>query len=68
VIDPGVGITVVARRGDRVAAGEPILVVHHRAGAGIDEALALLSHAVDVSDETPSEAPIVVARIAGERR
>ncbi len=68
VIDAGVGITVVARPGVRVAAGEPILSVHHRAGAGLDEALALLSRAVDVSDESPSEAPIVVARIAGARR
>jgi pyrimidine-nucleoside phosphorylase len=68
VIDPGVGITVVARPGDRVAAGEPILAVHHRGGAGVDEALALLSRAVDVSDESPKELPIVVARIAGERR
>jgi pyrimidine-nucleoside phosphorylase len=68
VVDAGVGITVVARPGVRVAAGEPILSVHHRARVGLDEALALLSRAVDVSDESPSEAPIVVARIAGARR
>jgi pyrimidine-nucleoside phosphorylase len=68
VIDPGVGISVVARPGDRVAAGDPVLTVHHRAGAGVDEALALLSRAVGISDEAPTEPPIVVARIAGEHR
>jgi pyrimidine-nucleoside phosphorylase len=68
VVDPGVGISVVARPGDRVAAGDPVLAVRHRSGAGLEEALALLSRAVDVSDESPAEAPIVVARIAGERR
>ena len=68
VIDPGVGISVVARTGERVAAGDPVLTVHHRAGAGVDEALALLSRAVGISDEAPTEPPIVVARIAGEHR
>ena len=68
VVDPGVGITVVARPGDRVAAGDPVLAVRHRSGAGLEEALALLSRAVEVSDESPAESSIVVARIAGERR
>jgi len=68
VIDPGVGISVVARTGEPVAAGDPVLIVHHRAGAGVDEALALLSRAVEISDESPTEPPIVVARIAGEHR
>jgi pyrimidine-nucleoside phosphorylase len=68
VIDPGVGISVVARTGEPVAAGDPVLTVHHRAGAGVDEALALLSRAVGISDESPTEPPIVVARIAGEHR
>ena len=68
VIDPGVGISVAARPGDRVAAGDPVLAVHHRAGAGLDEALDLLSRAVGISDESPTEPPIVVARIAGEHR
>ena len=44
-IDPGVGIEVAARPGDRVAQGERVLTVHHRAGAGLDEALALLQRA-----------------------
>ena len=63
-IDPGVGIEVAARPGDRVAQGDPVLIVHHRAGSGLDEALALLSRAIDIADAPPADAPIVVARIS----
>jgi thymidine phosphorylase len=57
----------VVRPGEQVVAGEAILAVRHRARAGLEEALALLSRAVEVSDQPPEEPPIVVARIAGER-
>ena len=56
VIDPGVGIEVVARPGDRVGGGEPVLIVHHRGGRGLAEAQALLAQAVEVADAPPAEA------------
>jgi pyrimidine-nucleoside phosphorylase len=65
-IDPGVGIEVVARVGDRVAKGDPILTVHHRGGTGLEEAQARLSGAIDIGDLAPLTRPIVVARVSGE--
>ena len=68
VVDPGVGIEVVARPGERVSEGEPVLMLHHRAGAGLPEAQALLAQAIVVADTPPAEAPIVVARLPGDQR
>ena len=68
VVDPGVGIEVVARPGDRVSEGEPVLMLHHRAGAGLAEAQALLAQAIVVADTPPAEPPIVVARLRGDQR
>jgi pyrimidine-nucleoside phosphorylase len=63
VIDPGVGIDVVARPGDRVVTGEPVLRIRHRGGRGLEEARALLSRAVEIAEAPGPAAPIVVARI-----
>jgi thymidine phosphorylase len=59
---------VIARPGDQVAEHEPVLMVHHRGGAGLPEALALLAHAIEVEDTPRAEAPIVVARLGGHDR
>ena len=66
VIDPGVGIEVAARPGERVARGEPIMVVHHRGGRGLEEAMRLLARAIDVSEAPPPDTPIVVGRVTGD--
>jgi hypothetical protein len=58
----------VARIGDRVASGVPVLIIHHHAGRGLEEAQALLSRAIEVSDPPVPEVPIVVARLSGEAR
>jgi pyrimidine-nucleoside phosphorylase len=63
-IDPGVGIEVRAPVGTQVAAGEPVLLVHHRGGRGLDHALPLLAEAVQIADAPPSVRPIVVDRVA----
>jgi pyrimidine-nucleoside phosphorylase len=68
VVDPGVGIDVLAPPGTAVAAGAAVLRVHHRNGRGLEEALSLLSRAIDVADDAPAEAPVVVARISGDQR
>ncbi len=79
-IDPGVGIELLARPGDEVAAGDPVLRVSHRAGRGLEEAIGLLNQAIEVGDALHAEPPIVVdavdrntpavieARQAGEPR
>jgi pyrimidine-nucleoside phosphorylase len=68
VIDPGVGIEVAARPGDRVTAGDLVLRIRHRAGRGLEEARTLLSRAIAISDTPAPAAPILVARIAGGTR
>ncbi|HEU4936046.1 MAG TPA: thymidine phosphorylase [Vicinamibacterales bacterium] len=63
VIDPGVGIEIVAHVGESVRRGQPVLRVHHRAGRGLSDALPLLDRAVQVADEPSAARPVVVERI-----
>jgi pyrimidine-nucleoside phosphorylase len=59
-VDHGVGISVMAPVGTEVRAGEPILVVHHRGGRGLPEALPLVLQAVRMSDTPPPPTPLVL--------
>jgi len=52
-IDPGVGIEIAARVGDRVAKGEPLVYLHHN-GVGVDRAQELITGAYDITDEQPA--------------
>lgn len=63
-IDPGVGIEVLHPPGVQVSAGEPVLMLHHRAGRGLSEAVGLLAAAVRVED-APHAAPrpLILERI-----
>jgi pyrimidine-nucleoside phosphorylase len=63
VVDPGVGIEVVCPRGTQLREGEPVLMVHHRGGRGMAEAVALLTSAVQVADAPPTLGPLIVERI-----
>ena len=65
VVDPGVGITVVAPPGTVVAAGEPVLILRHRGGRGLDEATAMLEEAIGIGDGPFEAAPLVVEEIRG---
>ncbi len=70
VIDPGVGIEVLAHLGAPVRAGEAVLRVYHRGGRGLADAAPLLAEAVEIADAPPVSRPIVVDRVprrAGER-
>ena len=60
-VDPAVGITVVAPPGAAVAAGDPVLILHHRGGRGLDEALPLLDEAIGIGDG-PFDAPAARGR------
>jgi pyrimidine-nucleoside phosphorylase len=68
LVDPAVGIEVTAPPGSEVRSGEPVLVVQHRAGRGLTEAVPLLTAAVQIADVPPVPLPIVVADIREERR
>ena len=63
-IDHAVGITVLAKPGDPVSAGQPLALLHHRDGRGLDEALALCRGAFEIADA----APIIRPKILGEVR
>ena len=64
-VDPGAGITIVAPPGATVSAGDPVLILHHRGGRGLDEALPLLDEAIGIGDG-PFDAPaLVVEEIRG---
>jgi pyrimidine-nucleoside phosphorylase len=65
-IDPGVGIEVLVPPGSPVRAGDPILLVHHRRGRGLDDALPLLQDAIVVAEAPPSLRPLVLERVVHE--
>jgi pyrimidine-nucleoside phosphorylase/thymidine phosphorylase len=65
-IDPGVGLTVRKKVGDRVEAGEPLCTVHHgRAGAESPEQVAeRVRRAYQIGPEKVPPEPLVLERIA----
>jgi len=67
-VDPAVGFTIVAPVGTRVARGDAIVEIHHRAGRGLDAARQLLDKAIAIADGPPTARPLVIERIgvAGE--
>jgi thymidine phosphorylase len=63
-IDPSVGIEVVARHGTAVRAGDPVLVLRHRGGGRLQDALRLLERGVRISDAPPEARPLILETIA----
>lgn len=62
-IDHAVGLEIHAKTGEEVAAGQPILTIHHRGGKGVDECERLLAKAI-VIDETPADPlPLILDRL-----
>ena len=62
-IDHGVGIIVVSPPGTPVKAGDTVLLVRHRAGRGLDDALPLLERAVRIEDAAPPSRPLILETI-----
>jgi len=65
-IDPGVGLTVLKKVGDRVEGGEPLCTVHHgRAGAESPEQVAeRVRRAYQIGPEKVPPEPLILERIA----
>ena len=63
IVDPAVGITVLAPPGAAVAEGEAVLLVRHRGGRGLADAVALLEAAVEIGDQPVHLDPLVVDTI-----
>ena len=64
VVDPGVGIEVLAPVGTPVQTAEPVLRLHHRDGRGLDDARELLHRAIEISADASPRQPLIIERIA----
>ena len=62
-VDPAVGIEVERPVGSPVRHGDVILVVRHRAGRGLAEAMPLLTASIKVDDVAPAARPVVVEEV-----
>ena len=65
VVDPAVGIMIVAPPGTPVAEGEPVLILRHRDGRGLEEATALLEDAIGIGEGPFKADDLVVEEIRG---
>ncbi len=63
VVDPAVGLDVVARIGDPVVEGQPLATVFYRTQDGLDEALGILQRAYQIGDEPVPALPLVLDTI-----
>jgi thymidine phosphorylase len=59
-IDHAVGVVCLAKRGDRVAAGEPLAEVHARDDASAERAVAEVAATYTIGAAPPQERPIVL--------
>lgn len=62
-IDPGVGISVMAKLGDRVSAGDPLAVVRYTEDGRWADQRQHLASAWEISDENLEPPPLVIERI-----
>lgn len=63
VVDPAVGILLLAKPGALVSAGDGLLEVHYREQAKLDAALALVGRAITIGDQAPVRRAIVVGEV-----
>ena len=62
-VDHAVGIRVLARPGEAVREGQPLLELLHRGSHGLATALQLCADAVAVGDAAPPERPTIIEEI-----
>ena len=63
MIDPGVGIMMAATVGDRVQAGDPLLIVRYRSEDRLGSALPLLVEAIRVAGAPPPSQRLVLDEV-----
>ena len=63
-VSAGAGVELLARPGDPVTAGTPLLRLHTDDPSRFDRAVAALADAVEITDTPPPPAPLVLDRIA----
>ena len=64
LVDPAVGIHVERPVGSAVRQGDVVLVVRHRGGRGLGEAMPLLTSAVRIDDAAPVVPAVVVEEVS----
>jgi len=62
-IDPAVGVSHLAKIGERVAAGQPLAVMHANDEAALAEARTMLAGAIVLGDAAPAAKPLVAETI-----
>jgi thymidine phosphorylase len=62
-VSAAAGIICLAKPGDQVAAGEPVLELRSDDSARFDRALEALAGAIEITPEPPEPAPLVIDRI-----
>jgi thymidine phosphorylase len=63
-IDPGAGIVVLKKPGDRVRAGDALFELHYNEAGRVSEALALARAAVRITPEPPESRPLILGSVA----
>lgn len=63
VVDPGVGIEIVAVHGTLVRKGDVVLLARHRGGRGLAHARRLLQESVRIGEAPPPQESLIVERI-----
>jgi pyrimidine-nucleoside phosphorylase len=62
-VDAAVGLLVLRKPGDAIAAGEPILEIHFRDTARLDAALVLAGAAIEIADVPSPSVPLLVSEV-----
>ena len=65
-VSPTAGVICLAKPGDKVEAGQPLLELHSDDADRFDPALAALEGALSISEKAPAVRPLIVDRIAKE--
>ena len=62
-IDHGVGVELLKKPGEAVAAGEAVLRLFHRNGRGLERAQALLRAGLETGPQAPAATPLILGHI-----
>ncbi len=62
-VDHAVGALVMAKRGDAIRAGQPIVELHYRAAGQLETALQLVRSACTIEDQPPAPQPIILETV-----
>ena len=62
-IDPSVGITLLAKPGEPIDKGQPILSLAYRHPARLEEALSVLDGAIEIGEDEPESNPLIMERV-----